>query len=243
MRSSFKKAGNLLLPLLLLAALIGVNKIGEKGITFAEKSWDFGKISGLEKLTHKFSFKNTSDSIIQIISIVPSCGCMAAFPGDKFILPGEYGFIDVTFNPIGKRNNFSSIVLVETNEKKPSYLLRLEATIVRQPVTNIKFKGTQPSITVEPVNIDLGTMRVGDKALYKIIVGNSGDGTLYIKNFGAENQAGISLKKKPIKKGKRIELTAFYEAKAKGKIKDYLKITSNDPKQPLVKVELTGNIE
>ncbi|MFQ5430951.1 MAG: DUF1573 domain-containing protein [Nitrospinota bacterium] len=243
MRSIFKKAGNLLLPLVLLAVLIGLNKTGQKGITFAETSWDFGKINAKEKLEHKFSFKNTSDSIIQIIDIVPSCGCMAAFPGDKFILPGEYGFIDVTFNPVGKKNNFSSIILVETDEKKPSYLLRLEATIVRKPFSKIKFQGTHPSITVEPTNINLGNIKLGDKALYNIVIGNSGDGDLFIKNIGAQNEAGISLKKKPIKKGKRIELTAFYEAKSKGKIGDYIKISSNDPNRPLVKVRITGNIE
>lgn len=243
MRSSFKKAGNFLLPLVLLVALIGIDKIGAKGITFAETAWDFGKISATDRLTHRFSFKNSSDSIIQIKSIVPSCGCMAAFSGDKFILPGEYGFIDVTLNPVGKKDSFSSIVMVETDEKKPSYLLRVEAAIVRKPLSKIKFRGPQPSITVEPVNINLGTMSLGDKALYRIVIGNSGEGDLFIKNIGAKNETGVSLKRKPIKKGKRIELTAFYEAKSKGKIEDYIKISSNDPNNPLVKVKITGTIE
>lgn len=243
MRSSFKKAGSLLLPLVLLAGFIVLDKTGEKGITFAHKTWDFGKIKASEKLTHKFSFKNTGDSVVQIVSITPSCGCTAAFSGDKYILPGEYGSIDVTFNPVGKENDFSSIVSVETDEKKPPYLLKLEAKIVRKPFAKVKFQGPQPSITVEPVNINLGTIKPGDKALYHIVIGNRGYGDLIITNIGAKNKAGVPLRNKPIKKGQKIELTAFYEAKSKGKIDDYIKISSNDPNRPLVKIKITGNIK
>jgi len=243
MRSGFKKAGSLLLPLALLAALVGLDKTGEKGITFAETSWDFGQIRATEKLTHRFSFKNTGDSTVRIINITPSCGCMAVLAGDKSVLPGEYGFIDVIFNPVGKKNNFSSFVSVETDEKKPPYLLKLEAEIVSKPFAKVKFQGPRPSITVEPVNINLGTVKLGDKALYKIVIGNTGEGDLFIKNIGAKNEAGVPLKRKAIKKGKRVELTAFYDAKSKGEIDDYIKIFSNDPDRPLVKIKITGNIK
>ena len=230
------------MPLILLFSLIAVDKFGADGLVFSETVWDFGQVSASKKLNHTFTFKNRGDSIITIKNVLPDCGCTAAFPEKTVIEPGEYGSINVTFNPVGKSKDFTSIVQIETNEKKTSYSVAIKAEIVRIKASSVKVKLPPPSITVEPMEIDLGQVKKGERAFYRIVVGNSGEGDLFLTNIGAVNEAGTPLGKRPIKKGKRVEITAFYEASSIGRIDDYLGITSNDPKKPVISVHITGEV-
>jgi len=100
-----------------------------------------------------------------------------------------------------------------------------------------------PRITVTPKQVNLGVMKKDEVKLYKVIVGNKGKGNLYIANIPAPNEkTGISLSKNAIKPGKKVELTFFYRGIDTGKIKDFVSIESNDPKNPSVKIILKGEV-
>lgn len=240
MPRKFLWAGSILLPLILLAALFVTDKYRTRGLVFSETAWDFGQVSPSKELNHTFTFKNRGDSTITIKNVVPDCGCTAAAPEKTVIGPGEYGSINVTLNPVGKSKRFGSSVLIETDDEQPNYTLSVTAYVKSRPLSSQKVKLPPPSITVEPMEIDLGQVKKGEKAFYRIVVGNSGEGDLFLTNIGALNEAGTPLSKRPIKKGKRVEITAFYEAASKGRIDDYLGITSNDPKKPVISVHITG---
>ena len=71
-------------------------------ITFAEESFDFGKIKQGDVVDHQFKFKNTGKSDLIITSASGSCGCTVPDWPKNPIPPGEEGKIDVQFNSAGK---------------------------------------------------------------------------------------------------------------------------------------------
>ncbi|GMT42798.1 MAG: hypothetical protein IEMM0002_1209 [bacterium] len=213
-------------------------------LTFPHKTWDFGKISGTEKHSHRFSYKNSGDEIVTITNVTPSCGCTAAAPENKIIKPGNEGFIYATFNPVGKKGKFSTTVTIETSARTKPYVVTLKADITVASGKPVAVKLPPPMITVHPLEVNFGTLQKGQTAIYKIIIGNDGVGDLYIRNFNAKNEiSGVPLDKKPIKENKKVELTAFYDATKKGKINDKLFIFSNDPQNPTITIILTGVVE
>ncbi|MEK6545926.1 MAG: DUF1573 domain-containing protein [Nitrospinota bacterium] len=111
-------------------------------------------------------------------------------------------------------------------------------------VVSQSLSGNLPRITIIPKEINLGFMKKGEAKLYKVIIGNSGDGDLFISNINAPNEeSGIPLNKKAIKPGKKVEITFFYKTTASGKFKDHVLIKSNDPEEPSVKIFLVGESE
>jgi hypothetical protein len=101
-----------------------------------------------------------------------------------------------------------------------------------------------PKINIAPQEVDLKIMKKNEVKYYKIIVGNTGKGDLYIYNVHAPNEkTGLPLNKNAIKPGKKIELTFFYKATINGKIKDYVYINSNDSGNPSIKILLKGEVK
>jgi len=71
-------------------------------IKFNEESYDFGKITEGEKVTHVFKFYNGSMQPLIITNAVASCGCTTPTWPKTPILPGKEGEISVTFDSAGK---------------------------------------------------------------------------------------------------------------------------------------------
>ena len=60
-----------------------------------------------------------------------SCGCTAASPSKKELMPGESTNIDVTFNSKGSKGPQTKIVTVTTNDTdKPTVSLTIRGNIV-----------------------------------------------------------------------------------------------------------------
>ena len=213
-------------------------------LEFKERVWDLGKLKSYDIQTHSFKFRNAGDSDIEIVEVVTSCGCTAAVAGEKVIKKGKGGEISVTFDPSGKSGDYSTEIKVFTKGAKAPYPLVIKAELSLAEKFVHKVKIPVPVISVNPSVVDLGRVKFGETAYYKVVVGNSGDGDLFIKNFNAVNESsGMPLSKKPIGKDKRIELTGYYVADVKGRIDDFLSIKSNDPESPIFRVRITGIVE
>ncbi len=213
--------------------------VADGALQFFETTHDFGPVKGVEKRTHEFSFRNAANSVIRILSVTPSCGCTAAKPEKTEYQPGETGHIHAEFNPAGQKEHHESTVIVE-DDSGGKYVLTLAANIETLDPATLKINLPDPVIRVAPRKINLGTFKAGEAALFKVIVENLGDGDLYLTGDDSPNEAGVRLSEKAIKKGKRIELTLYYTPEKAGKINDVVVIRSNDPKNPELKVHLTG---
>lgn len=224
---------------LLFAGVAPASALADGPLRFFAVEHNFGPIEGLGMRAHDFSFLNTADKAVRILSVVPSCGCTAAKPEKTEYQPGEKGTVRTEFNPAGQSGNYKTAIVVN-DDAGGKYVLTLAADIKTLDPATLRIKFPDPVISVTPQQVDLGAIKVGKTAVFKVIVGNAGDGDLYLVGEDAPNERGIRLSDKAIKKGKRIELTLFYQPAKAGKIIDTVAIRSNDPKNPEVKIRIAG---
>ena len=93
-------------------------------IQWIDSTKDYGTITEGQVLQVAFRFKNTGDKPLVIENVRPGCGCTAANPPDKPILPGEEGVINASFNSEGRTgpNKKDIYVTANTKEKKDHVL-------------------------------------------------------------------------------------------------------------------------
>jgi hypothetical protein len=103
-------------------------------ITFEKAEHNFGAIEKGEKVTHKFTFRNTGDGDLKILDVKTSCGCTSAAPEKDSFAPGETGYIPVTFDSGRFSGEITKTVTVTSNsEGSPKTTLKIYANI-RQEV-------------------------------------------------------------------------------------------------------------
>jgi hypothetical protein len=94
------------------AAAIGYSQT----LTFEKKTHDFGDIDDIGKVSTQVKFKNDGTKTLVIEDVRASCGCTAGKPAKKQLEPGEESYLDVTFNPQGKRGNQRKSITFKTND-------------------------------------------------------------------------------------------------------------------------------
>ncbi len=99
-------------------------------IAFKEQTFDFGKITQGEKVTHTFMFSNTGGAALVISSAQGSCGCTVPQYPRQPIKPGESGKIDVTFNSEGKAGKVEKTITVISNCEPNTMVISIKAEII-----------------------------------------------------------------------------------------------------------------
>ena len=129
---------HLRLILLLVAATLGIAALSAAGpagkakIEFDATSHDFGNI-GAEggPVSHTFTFTNTGEAPLIIVSATASCGCTRPEYTTKPVAPGKKGKITVTYLPSGQPlGEFSKTVRVRTNAPGKRAVLQIGGVIV-----------------------------------------------------------------------------------------------------------------
>lgn len=123
----------LLILMVLGAVMMAQAKTDGKraAITFAETTHDFGTIKEQGgKVSHVFTFKNTGDAPLLILSATASCGCTKPEYSTEPVMPGESGKIKVTYNPQGRPGEFVKNINVRTNAKGKRTTLKISGVVV-----------------------------------------------------------------------------------------------------------------
>lgn len=106
------------------------------GLKFEATEFDFGTVKDdVKSVVHEYTFVNTSDEPVAIVSASASCGCTKPkFPA-KPIAPGGKGAVTVTFLPAGQKGEVSKEVKVRVRSasSKSSKRLVLKLTGVVIP--------------------------------------------------------------------------------------------------------------
>jgi hypothetical protein len=98
-------------------------------IEFEEDVYDFGDVTPKGKVTHEFSFTNTSDNPLVITQATASCGCTVPSYPTKPIEPGESGEISVIYNAASTPGDVTKTVTVVANTYPAKTILTLKGTI------------------------------------------------------------------------------------------------------------------
>jgi hypothetical protein len=117
--------------LLVLAPVIGVASQPAPHITFDAPHFDFGRIPGDAKVSHRFKVTNTGQAYLNITQLNPSCGCTSTVLGKWSLAPGESTEVEANFNPAGFRGPVrKSIQVVSDDPATPRATLTFEADVV-----------------------------------------------------------------------------------------------------------------
>ena len=95
---------------------------------------------GQEQAVAVFPFRNQGDQLVRIISVDPSCSCMAAEPGKEVYAPGETGEIRVEVALTGYVGRLRRSIAVETDDAASRFVeLTLTVDIPEPVVINPRF--------------------------------------------------------------------------------------------------------
>lgn len=111
------------------AACMG--QAASKTIPFTEKTHDFGEIRE-EKgpVKHKFTFTNNTRQPIVIEHVEVNCGCTTTDFSRKPVMPGQTGYLTVTFDPANRPGVFSKTIAVAANNNTLQTVLTVMGTVI-----------------------------------------------------------------------------------------------------------------
>ncbi len=99
-------------------------------IKFENETYDFGRITQGEKVTHAFKFKNTGNANLIISAANGSCGCTVPEYPKKPILPNEEAIVNVVFSSEGKSGLVEKSVTLVTNCEPSTRIIYIKADII-----------------------------------------------------------------------------------------------------------------
>ncbi len=129
----------------LLCLLISVSYSQYSGpkIVSQEKEYDFGTVVQGEKVKHDFVITNSGEDKLIIDKVHASCGCTAALPEKKELMPGESTNIKVEFNSRGRSGEQVKYITIQSNDdSSPDFVLKLYGKVVKEEIDTLKNKDT-----------------------------------------------------------------------------------------------------
>src|SRR5258706_14591869 len=119
---SFFSAG-LILVIAFSAFLVNKNmhdpRIFSPVISFNMEKLDLGEVPQGPQVQGEFQFKNIGQTVLEIKSVKPSCGCTGVIQDEKKqFQPGETGTVKFTFNTEGRSGHNEKTITVESNDIK-----------------------------------------------------------------------------------------------------------------------------
>ncbi|MFH0812407.1 MAG: DUF1573 domain-containing protein [Pseudomonadota bacterium] len=202
---------------------------------FPEQEYNFGKINEGEQATHTFKILNVGDSPLDIVRVIPDCGCTATSLSKEKILPNEEGEIKVVYNSSNRPGDFQKNIQVVTNDPQNS-----KTNLI---IRGIATRGPSPCISVHNRKIELGVINIKSPPPFALSVRNTGEEKLIINSI--KNTRGEVLlaaeTEIPPQERKIFQLT--YQPQNVGIINESITIYSNDPQRPRYYVFLSGYVE
>ena len=161
-----------------IATFITISAFSQAVIQFENKTHDFGQINEVDgKVTHEFVFKNVGNMPLVINKVQASCGCTTPQWTKIPIEPGKTGSIIATYNPAGRKNNFSSSVTVTSNAAESQERLILRGNIVPKNMEQ-DFSESIETLLLKTKTVQVNNVDKGKSQRRTIAVKNAGKSPL-----------------------------------------------------------------
>ncbi len=101
-------------------------------IQFAQKAYDFGKVTVGELVKHDFVFTNAGDGVLVIKDVHSTCGCTSATRMTRQVAPGTNGIIPIELHTVNFDGPVSKTITITSNDpQQPTMTLQLTGTVWR----------------------------------------------------------------------------------------------------------------
>ncbi len=197
-------------------------------------SHDFGSVPRGAQLSHRFTITNIYAVRMEIVSIVPGCGCVTANPVKRVLEPRESTTIDVTMDA----RRFTGLKTVGiTVTVGPDFISSAQLRISANSRADIVFN---------PGQVSFGTVTRGQAASQVIDVEYAGVLDWQVTEASAKDlPVEVSLNelyRRPGQVGYRVRVTLKPDAPI-GNLKGDLFLKTNDPGSPLLPVLIEGVVQ
>ncbi len=210
-------------------------------LTVTPEALDFGEVVVDYTATLPITLVNTGDTELNIRSVGFQDGSVFSVgPWPEVLEVDEQAQVEVSFTP-PTYLDYSDVLLIETDDPD-----ELENGPHQVPVSGVGGDGPTPDIEVEPTTLDFGAVAPGDTVLQYFTIDNVGDGTLEITDFRQEGSGAFTVTPLPvghvIEPGATVDtiVVTYQPVNADGD-NATLTLSSNDPDEPEVTVQLLGN--
>ncbi len=158
---------------------------------------DVGKVLQGETIKHVFSFSNKGSSVLEILSVEPSCGCQAASLANKQIQPGQSGQIEVSVDTAGLTGWIDKSVNIVTNDpRQPSVSLYVRADV-------------QPEVSISSPSVYFENVPKGEEVTRELIITVATERSIKILSAeSTDSSVTVKLQSVPDSEGKQVKLTA-----------------------------------
>lgn len=197
---------------------------------------DLGKVWKGDKAAHDFAIRNDGDEVLQLFDVRPSCGCVVA-QFDRVIEPGETGTIHTWMNTSSLTGPVSKSLTVFTNDSaNPTFTLSIRATV--GSLLTVK-PGVARFIVVrgEPSKGEITQLlSSGDGSPFEVLGVTCG-----IPQLNVQYREATDGERDPNTAGTQWILTMSLGPDAPvGPIADYVRVTTNHPRQPMIEIPVSG---
>lgn len=110
------------------ASLAGLDTANYTRIEWEDTVKNFGTVHEGDSVLLKYKFKNTGNTVLYILEVLPSCGCTVADYPSHAIQPGDEGIISARFDTQSHPGKVTKSIMVKTNT-------------IHKTVQNLEFSG------------------------------------------------------------------------------------------------------
>lgn len=222
-----------------------------KPVRFTEETFDFGAIVEEDgPVTHTFSFTNTSDRPVAILSVKPSCGCTTPEWSKEPILPGKSGIVKAQYDPKGRPGYFHKSLTVTTDYDSQPITLYIKGQVTSRHVSSAssEYQAASGMLRFRSLSVNLGKVFRKDEFTQRNVdFVNAGDKAItYLDKFDAPAHIRVDVVPKTIQPGQRGEIRMGYNGLKKGLYgfhQDKITLYTDDETQPAKSFTVYATLE
>ena len=221
-----------------LFALVALAGCGPEGgtppqppkLSFASSAQELGTVAQGEPFQHRFEFRNDGGSALVIHNVKTACDCAAALAQESVVAPGASGSIEVRCNSDHSHGRVQRTVTVYSNDPA-------------RPVLTLTIGGeVDPDAVADPPALYLGHVRRGQRSenearLFarapEALRLATGGGAVLDASLQPADSAGTA----------RSLAVAIKPDAPLGRFSETVRVATNSPKHPLLKIDVVGFVD
>lgn len=239
---------NLIVVILSLFGIINIHSQHQNAyISFDNETHNFGKIKEKEgKVSNRFSFTNTGSKPLIINNVRASCGCTTPKWTRKPVMPGDKGYIDVSFDPRNRPGPFSKSISVTTNAENPNTVLRIKGEVMaREKTLEEKYRYEMGQIRLITNHLAFAHINYGDIQTRKLEFINTSQEPVKVDISRIPSHMKVNITPKEVKSGEVGHIEVEYDAGKKndwGFVIDRLQVSINGKTEPRNRISVSASI-
>ncbi len=211
-----------------------------KPLQFREESFDFGYVKEEGgPVVHEFLFTNNSVKAVKILSVQASCGCTTPAWTHEPIGPGNTGFIQASYNPVGRPGYFNKSLTVTTDLDASPLILQIKGHVESDggPLINADFPSANGNWRLKSGSFNLGKVYLKDDYTVRDFqVLNGGTKSIdYSGNYTGPAYITVEVHPKSLGPGEKGHIKVIYNGKMKGQYgfqSDNIELFTDDELNP-----------